>query len=139
MKADGFFHDIGKGLHHDNCLDWDLWQRDVWKEKLLSAFADTLIFSESGQKIKKVDGETEEILTEDGVLNLYKDRVEFILGEGKENIVMEMSKIKQVSIANKDTVLIVDDKVFLDVGSQAPRSPSKYVAAWRYLTDRPYY
>ena len=139
MKADGFFHDTGKGLHYDNCLDWDLWQRGIWKDMLLSADEKTPIVSESGQKIKKVDGEIEEILTEDGVLNLYKDRVEFILGEDKEPIIMEMSKIKQLSIANKDTVLIVDDKVFLDVGSKTPRSPSKYVAAWRYLTDRPYY
>lgn len=139
MQADGFFHDIGKGLYHDNCLDWDLWQRDIWKDMLLSADNETLIFSEEGQKVKKVDGENEEILTENGVLNLYKDRFEVLIGDGKESIIMEMSKIKQVSIANKDTVLLVDDKVFLDIGSAAPRSPSKYVAAWRYLTDRPYY
>lgn len=139
MKADGFFHDMGKGLHHDNVLSWDLWQRDVWKEKLLSAKDGELIFSEDGQRVKKVDGESEEILTENGVLNLYKDKFEIILGEGKEPITMEMSKVKQVSIANKDTVLLVDDKIFLDLGSATPRSPSKYVAAWRYLTDRPYY
>ena len=139
MKSDGFFHDTGKGLHYDNCLDWDLWQRDVWKDMLLSADEKTPIVSEAGQKIKKVDGENEEILTEDGVLNLYKDRVEFILGEDKAPLIMEISKIKQVSIANKDTVLMVDDNVFLDIGSKTPRSPSKYVAAWRYLTDRPYY
>ena len=139
MKSDGFFHDTGKGLHYDNVLDWDLWQRGIWKDILLSADADTPVITEAGQKIKRVDDDTEEILTENGVMSLYKDRVEFTLGKGKEPIIMEMSKIKQVSIANKDTVLIVDDKVFLDVGSQTPRSPSKYVAAWRYLTDRPYY
>lgn len=139
MKDDGFFHDVGKGLHYDNVLDWDLWQRDVWKDILLSADENTVIFSEEGQKVKKVDAENEEILTDDGILNLYKDRIEIITGEDKEPIIMEMSKIKQVSIANKDTILIVDDKVFLDVGSKTPRSPSKYVAAWRYLTDRPYY
>lgn len=139
MKADGFFHDIGKGLHYDNVLDWDLWQREVWKDMLLSAKDDEVILSETQQKVKKVDGENEEILTENGVLNLYKDKVEFILGEGKEPLTMEMSKLKQVSIANKDTILLCDDKIFLDVGSATPRSPSKYVAAWRYLTDRPYY
>ena len=139
MKDDGFFHDVGKGLHYDNVLDWDLWQRDVWKDILLSADENTVIFSEEGQKVKKVDAENEEILTEDGILNLYKDRVEFILGEDKEPIIMEMSKIINVSIANKDTVFLVDDKIFLDIGSKTPRSPSKYVAAWRYLTNRPYY
>ncbi len=139
MKADGFFHDIGKGLHQDSVLSWDLWQRDVWKEMLLSANDGEVVFSEGGQKVKKVEGENEEILTENGVLNLYKDKFEIILGEDKEPITMEMSKVKQVSIANKDTVLLVDDKIFLDIGSAAPRSPSKYVAAWRYLTNRPYY
>ena len=106
---------------------------------LLSAKQDEIIVSEPGQIVKKVDGEIEEILTEDGVLNLYKDRVEIIISEDKEPIVMEMSKLKQVSLANKDTVLLVDDKMFLDLGSKLPRSPSKYIAAWRYLTDRPYY
>ena len=81
----------------------------------------------------------EEILTENGVLNLYKDKIEIILGDGKEPLTMEMGKITNVSIANKDTVFLVDDKMFLDIGSAIPRSPSKYVAAWRYLTDRPYY
>ncbi|MBQ7295518.1 MAG: 1-acyl-sn-glycerol-3-phosphate acyltransferase [Clostridia bacterium] len=139
MKSDGFFHDIGKGLHFDNVLDWDLWQRDVWKEMLLTAKDGEVIVSEGGQIVKTVDGENEEILTENGTLNLYKDKFEIITSEGKEPITMEMSEIKQVSLANKDTVLLVDDKIFLDLGSQVPRSPSKYIAAWRYLTNRPYY
>ena len=139
MKSDGFFHDTGKGLHKDNVLDWDLWQRDVWKDMLLSAKDGEIILSETQQKVKRVDGENEEILTEDGTLNLYKDKIEIILGEGKEPVIMEMSRITNVSIANKDTVFLVDDKQFLDIGSAIPRSPSKYVAAWRYLTNRPYY
>ena len=139
MKADGFFHDMGKGLHFDNVLDWDLWQRDVWKEMLLTAKDGEVIIEEKGQLVKTVDGENEVILSEDGILRLYKDKFEIILGEGKEPIVMNMSEIKQVSLANKDTVLLVDHKIFLDLGSKTPRSPSKYIAAWRYLTDRPYY
>ncbi|MBR2892863.1 MAG: 1-acyl-sn-glycerol-3-phosphate acyltransferase [Clostridia bacterium] len=139
MKADGFFHDMGKGLHFDNVLDWDLWQRDVWKEMLLTAKDGEVIIEEKGQLVKTVDGENEVILSEDGILRLYKDKFEIILGEGKEPIVMDMSEMKQVSLANKDTVLLVDHKIFLDLGSKTPRSPSKYIAAWRYLTDRPYY
>ncbi len=139
IKSDGFFHDCGKGLHFDNVLDWDLWQRDVWKNMLLTAKEGELILSEEGQIVKAVDGENEEILTQDGILKLYKDRFEIVLGEDKEPIVMEIAKTKQVSLANKDTVLLVDDKIFLDLGSKTPRSPSKYIAAWRYLTDRSYY
>lgn len=138
MKADGFFHDIGKGLHFDNVLDWDLWQRGIWKDMLLSA-GDEAIVEEQGQLIKTVDGENEVILAENGTLRLYKDKFEIVTDNSKEPIIMEMSKLKQVSLANKDTVLLVDDKIFLDIGSKLPRSPSKYIAAWRYLTDRPYY
>lgn len=139
MKADGFFHDTGKGFHFDNVLDWDLWQREVWKEMLTTANDNEVILTEDGQTVKTVDGENEEILTENGILRLYKNKFEIVTGEGKEPIVMEMNKMKQVSLANKDTVLLVDDKIFLDLGSKTPRSPSKYIAAWRYLTDRPYY
>lgn len=138
MKKDGFFHDCGKGLRFDNVLDWDLWQREVWKEKLLSAEKGSLIFSENGQKVKKVDGDEEELLSENATVSLYPEKLVISLGDGKEDIVMEMAKIKQLSLAGKDTVLVVDDKFFLDIDSQVPRSSTKYIAAWRYLTGKEY-
>lgn len=138
MKKDGFFHNCGKGLHQDNVLSWDLWQRDVWKEKLLSSKKDELIFSEGGQFVKKVVVDAEEVLSEDATISLYNDRLVIKLGEGKEDITMEMSKIKQLSLAGKDSILVVDDKIFLDIGSKIPRSPTKYIAAWRYLTGKQY-
>ena len=138
MKKDGFFHDCGEGLEHDNVLDWDLWQRGVWKEKVLSAEKGSLIYSEGGQKVKKVDGENEEILSENATISLYPEKLVVSLGGEKEDIVMEMSKIKQLSLAGKETILVVDDKIFLDIGSQIPRSPTKYIAAWRYLTGKEY-
>lgn len=138
MQKDGFFHDCGEGLVHDNVLDWDLWQRDLWKEQLLSAEKGSLILSEGGQIVKKVDVDEEEILSENATISLYPEKLVIELGDGKADITMEMDKIKQLSIANKDTVLVVDDKLFLDIGSHIPRSPTKYVAAWRYLTGKEY-
>lgn len=138
MKNDGFFHDCGEGLTHDNVLDWDLWQRDIWKERVLSAEKGTVIFSEGGQIVKKVEGENEEILSEDATISLYPEKLVIDLGEGKDAITMEMAKIKQFSLAGKDTILVVDDKIFLDIGSKIPRSPTKYIAAWRYLTGKEY-
>ena len=79
------------------------------------------------------------MLSDKAKISLYPEKLVVTLGDGKEDIVMEMAKIKQLSLAGKDTILVVDDKIFLDIGSKTPRSPSKYVAAWRYLTDRPYY
>lgn len=138
MKKDGFFHDCGKGLRLDNVLSWDLWQRDIWKEKLLSAEKGSLIFSENGQKVKKVDVDEEEVLSDNATISLYPEKLVISFDNGKEDIVMEMAKIKQLSVAGKDTILVVDDKIFLDIGSQIPRSPTKYIAAWRYLTGKDY-
>ena len=138
MKNDGFFHDCGEGLVHNNVLSWDLWQRGVWKEKLLSAEKGSLIFTEGGQIVKKVDGEQEEILSENATISLYPEKFVVSFDGRKEDIVMEMAKIKQLSLAGKDTILVVDDKIFLDIGSQIPRSPTKYIAAWRYLTGKEY-
>lgn len=139
MGSDGLFHDTGSGLIHDNVLDWDLWQREEWKKKVLSAKTGELIFEEDGQIIKKVDGEEETELSENATVSLYPEKFVVDLKNGSEPIVMEMNKIKQASVANKDTLLIVDDKIFLDIRCQIPRSPNKYVAAWRYLTGREYY
>lgn len=139
MKADGFFHDMGHGNFYDNVLSWDMWQRDIWKEKIFSKNQGELIFSEGGQIVKKVDGELEEILSENATISLYPEKIEIALGEGKETIVMEMSEIKQLSLAGKDSILVVDDKIFLDIGSVIPRSSTKYIAAWRYLTGKEYY
>ena len=137
MGSDGLFHDTGSGLIHDNVLDWDLWQREVWKEKILAAKEGEVIFSEDGQIVKKVDAENEEILSDNAKISLYPDK--FVVEYEGKTITMDMAKIKQTSLANKDTLLIVDDKIFLDIRCHIPRSPNKYIAAWRYLTGREYY
>lgn len=139
MKGDGFFHDMGEGNYYDNVLSWDMWQRGKWKELIFSKAEGECIFSEGGQIVKLVEGDEEQILSENAVISLYPEKVEITLGEGKDPVIMEMSKIKQLSLAGKDTILIVDDKVFLDIGSKTPRSSTKYIAAWRYLTNKEYY
>lgn len=138
MKNDGFFHDNGNGVIYDNVLDWDMWQREVWKERVLSAKDGELILTEEGQTVKKVDGEEETVLCENGVLKFYKDRFEVIIPNG-ETITMNISQMKTVSFSGKDVVLLVDKDNFLDINSSVPRSALKYVAAWRYLTGKAYY
>lgn len=138
MKNDGFFHDNGSGVVYDNVLDWDMWQRDVWKEKVLSAKEDELLFAEDGQIVKKIDGEEETILSENAILKFYKNKFEIVLSQS-ETITMQMSQMKTVSFSGKDTVLLVDNNIFLDINSKTPRSALKYVAAWRYLNNKAYY
>ncbi len=139
MKSDGFFHDMGEGNLYDNVLSWDMWQRDKWKERIFSKANGELIFSEGGQIVKSVNGEEEQILSENAVISLYPEKIEITLGETQEPIVMAMDKIKQVSLAGKDTILLVDENHFLDIGTVIPRSSTKYIAAWRYLTGKQYY
>lgn len=136
MKSDGFFH--GEDVVKDNVYDWDMWQRDVWKEKLLSAEEGSLIFSEGGQIVRLVKDDEDEILSEDATLTLYKDRFEIKLNDEK-TIVMPMEKVKNASLASKETLFLVDENMFLDIRSHTPRASTKYVAAWRYLTGKAYY
>ncbi len=135
IKQDGFFH--GEDVVFDNILDWDMWQRKVWKEKILSAADGEVIFSEGGQIVKRVDLEVEETLSENATITLYKDK--FVVTMEDKTITMKIDEVKQTSLARKDTILIVDGNVFLDISSHTPRSSTKYVAAWRYLTGREYY
>lgn len=137
MGTDGLFHDTGSGLIHDNVLSWDLWQREVWKERVLAVEKGECIFSEEGQIVKKVEGDEDFVLTENAKISLYPEK--FVVEYGTETITMDMDKIKQVSLSHKDALLIVDDKIFLDIRCHIPRSPNKYIAAWRYLTGKEYY
>ncbi len=135
MKTDGFFH--GEDVVIDNIYDWDMWQRKIWKEKLLSAEEGELIFSEGGQIVRLVKVDEDEILSENATISLYKDRFEIDLGD--RTITMPVDKVKQASLASKETLFLVDDNMFLDIRSQIPRASTKYIAAWRYLTGKEYY
>lgn len=135
MKADGFFH--GDDVVYDNVYDWDMWQRKQWKERLLSAADGELIFSEGGQIVRLVNVDVDEVLSENATLSLYKDRFEIAMEN--ETIVMPVDKVRQSSLASKETLFLVDDERFLDIRSHTPRASTKYVAAWRYLNGKEYY
>ncbi len=135
MKADGFFH--GDDVVYDNVYDWDMWQRKEWKERLLSAADGELLYSESGQIVRLVKVDEDEVLSENATLSLYKDRFEIAM-ENK-TIVMPVNKVKKCSLASKETLFLVDDEMFLDIRSHTPRASTKYVAAWRYLNGKEYY
>ncbi|MDD6147267.1 MAG: lysophospholipid acyltransferase family protein [Oscillospiraceae bacterium] len=139
MQSDGFFHDTGKGLHYDNVLDWDMWQRARWKERVLAAAEGELIFSEENMTVRTVGDEGDTVLTEKGKLSLCQDRFEVDLGDGSEVCVIPMKEVKQVSLAGKEALLLVGGGHYFDIRPARPASPNKYIAAWRYLTGREYY
>ena len=135
MKSDGFFH--GDDVVYDNVYDWDMWQRKQWKEKLLSAEEGELIFSEGGQIVRRVNVDTDEVISENATLSLYKDSFEIAMED--KTIVMPVNNVKQSSLASKETLFLVDDRMCLDIRSHTPRASTKYVAAWRYLNGKEYY
>ncbi|MBQ8209480.1 MAG: 1-acyl-sn-glycerol-3-phosphate acyltransferase [Clostridia bacterium] len=137
VGTDAFFHGTdGKEAVFDNTCDWDKWQREIWKEKLLSAKDGELIHEDKKQKVISVDGTNKNVLTEDGVVQLYKDK--FVVKINGEDYEMPFDKISVQTVSNSALVLI-DDKNYFDIRSSIPRSATKYVAAWRYLTGKDYF
>lgn len=137
VGTDAFFHGIdGKDAIFDNTCDWDKWQRGIWKEKVLAAKDGELIHEDKKQKILSIEGENKNVLTEDGVVQLYNDR--FVVKINGEDYVMPLDKISVQTVGNSSLVLI-DDKKYFEIRSTVEyRSATKYVAAHRYLTGKEY-
>lgn len=139
MKDDGFFHDCGSGVIFDNMLEWDLWQREELKKRVLAAAPGSLIFSDEHQSVSRITDTTKtEMLSYDAVLSLYTDKIKIELGPDKENIEFALDDIKTVTFSGKDSVIIIHGNTSYDIRCKVPRSSIKYMAAWRYLTGKEY-
>ena len=103
----------------------------------MSAAPDELIFSEDGQIVYSVDKGERTLISENAEIRLYNDRFE-IEAEGHDTIKIPMETISKVQTAMKDFLVIVNDEGYYDINSAVPRSATKYVAAWRYLTGKEY-
>lgn len=134
---DGFFHQSEKELVFDNVLDWDKWQKPLWKDKVLNASDGELIFEEKEQMIYTLVKRKKIELSDDVILRLYKDRFELVLNEN-ETITLPVEKLKLVLNVSVESVMFFDGERFLYVKSKNPRAAAKYVAAWRYLIGKDY-
>ena len=136
MGSDGFFHKKNKELIFDNVLSWDKWQREVWKSKLLNAKPNEVIYEEYNQCLNTMDNGNKKRISENATIKLFSDRFELIC----ENNIFKVpfNEITKVQTAMKDCLVIVSDSAYFDIDSKVPRSATKYVAAWRYLTKREY-
>ena len=134
---DGFFHECEKALVFDNVLDWDKWQKGIWKDKVLNAPDGELIFEENEQPVYTLVKRKKVELSDNAILCLYKDRFELILNEN-ETITFPIEKLKLVLNVSVESVMFFDGEHFMYVKSKNPRAAAKYVAAWRYLTGKDY-
>lgn len=134
---DGFFHQCEKALVFDNVLDWDKWQKPIWKDKVLNTPDDELIFEETEQPVYTLVKRKKVELSDNGILRLYKDRFEVVLNEN-ETITFPIDKLKLVLNVSVESVMFFDGERFIYVKSKSPRAAAKYVAAWRYLIGKDY-
>lgn len=136
--TDAFFHSDDNEVIFDNVLSWDKWQRNIWKEAVLSAKDGELIFEDSGQIVREIREDTKIPVADNAKVRLYKDKFVVILDNG-ENVEMPIDKIKRVWVAAKDSFILVDDNHYFDVGTHVPRAAIKYIVAWRYLRGKEFY
>lgn len=134
---DGFFHQSQKELVFDNVLDWDKWQKPLWKEMVLKAGDGKLIFEETEQPVYTLVKRKKVELSDNATLRLYKDRFEIVLNEN-EIVILPIDKLKLVLNVSVESVMFFDGERFLYVKSKNPRAAAKYVAAWRYLIGKDY-
>ncbi len=134
---DGFFHESQKELVFDNALDWDKWQKNVWKKSVLESNDGELIFEEKDQIVYTLIKRKKVELSENAVLRLYKDKFVLVLNH-KQTIEMPIEKLSLVLNVSVESLMFVDSEHFLYVKSKNPRAAAKYVAAWRYLIGKDY-
>lgn len=137
LQFDGFFHNTGTGLHFESILDWDKWQKDAWKKIVLGTPPGELIYSENRQIISMFVKHRKRLINKDAELRLFTDKFE-IAYDGETKITIPMDKIKLVLNVSIEALIIVTDDHYLYIQSQYPRAAAKYVAAWRFLTNKDY-
>ena len=137
LRSDGFFYPIQKKLIFDNILEWDKWQNRIWKERVLSAKQNELIFQEGGQRIATIRKGKRYSLSENALFQLYQNKFEIHLNED-ETITIPISNIKLVMSISIEALLIITPETYYYIRTHKPRATSKYVAAWRYLIGKDY-
>ena len=134
--TDAFFHSEDSEVVFDNVLDWDKWQRKIWKEKVLSAKDDELIFEDTDQVIRTIREDAKIPVADHAKLQLYKDKFVVVKDDG-EKVEMPVLTMNRVWIAAKDSLILVNDEHYFDVSCHdVKRAAIKYVAAWMYLRGK---
>lgn len=136
--TDAFFHSDDNEVVFDNVLDWDKWQREIWKAHVLSKGDGELIFEDKGQIVREIQEDKKIPVADNASVKLYKDRFVITLDDGKE-VEMFIENITRVWVAAWDSFIVVDDKHYFDISTHIPRAAIKYVAAWRYLRGAEFY
>lgn len=136
--TDAFFHSDENEVIFDNVLEWDKWQKNIWKEKVISAKDGELIYEDKGQIVREIQEDNKIPVSDNANVKIYKDKFVVELSDS-ETVEMPIEKIKRVWVAAKDSFILVDDNHYFDISTHIPRAAIKYVAAWRYLRGKDFY
>lgn len=132
--ADAFFHNDGNVIF-DNVLDWDKWQRGIWKQKVLSADSGEVIYEEKGMRVSSVSTDNKYPVSDNATLQLFNDKFRLILN-ANEMVDMPVDKLKRVWTSSPDALVLIDEDHYYDIISPAHSCSIKYIAAWQYLRGK---
>jgi len=115
-------------------FDWAKWQKGEIKtfaETINSIDSNTPFFSDENQELYEVERAVRSVLTAEGKLCLYKDRLSFIVTEGKDagktidfpfDTIIEMSCFTMMRI-----IFYTKESRLFEINSKYPRSALKYL------------
>jgi len=139
MSPDGMFHDCGQGLVYNNICEWDHWQRTAVGELADQYNGNTRdpIFLDEDQTIDLIVDNKPTRLSNSAVVALYHDRFE--LHWGSRTKVIPVQDVKKLEYMSGQSLLLLTEDAYYDIGSNHPRSPIKYIDVWRHLVGKPNY
>lgn len=129
----GFWH--SDDMDFDNIVDWDKFQKELIKELTdkIKGSPD-LFFADNKQMISSVHKSDSTLLSENGEIRLYGNRVEIKTDE--KTITVPLDEIDSVKTSSKMNLLLVTKNDYYEIKSSYPRSASKYIVAIRYLQGK---
>ncbi len=129
----GFWH--SDDMDFDNIVDWDKFQKLLLKDITLKRQNTTeALFKDENQLITTIKNSEVTILSENGTVQLFGDRVELKTENG--TISIPVNEINSVKTSSKMNLLIVSEKGYYEIKSPYPRSATKYIVAIRYLQGK---
>lgn len=130
---------FGEGnLPFRNLAEWNSYQK-AWMHGHSAEFrtmTEAPIASDSGFRLKLVDGESSRLLSADATMSLFGDRLE--LSSGDRKIVHGIEEITGFGTALKSSVYFSCGSLHYQLVSSKPVSLLKYYALWRILSGREY-
>jgi len=134
----GYFE--GENLPFTNTLAWSQWQKEWLKEHagmLRGKLNDPIIADKDLRILASEHRETKKLLTENGELRLFGDRLE-ILEAGKPARTLDLKRITKMGSFMNDKVFLTCDDVFYEITAKDFISFYRYDALWRTLIGKDY-